>query len=110
MSGEIHIGDLRTRLTLEAPSRTSDGGGGASVTWGTVATVWASVRPTGGGEGYALDRVAGRVTHEIVLRYRAGVTPEMRLRDGTRVFEIRAAFGPDQRRRWLKCLAEERDL
>jgi SPP1 family predicted phage head-tail adaptor len=110
MSGDIHIGDLRTRLTLEAPSRAADGGGGASVTWSTVASVWASVRPTGGGESYALDRVAGRVTHEIVLRYRSGVTPEMRLREGTRVFEIRAAFDPDQRRHWLKCLAEERDL
>jgi SPP1 family predicted phage head-tail adaptor len=110
MSGAIHIGDLRSRLTLEAPARASDGGGGASVTWNTVATVWASVRPTGGSETYALDRVAGRVTHEIVLRYRAGVTPEMRLREGSRVFEIHAAFDPDQGRRWLKCLAEERDL
>jgi head-tail adaptor len=32
------------------------------------------------------------------------------LRSGSRVFEIRAAFDPDQRRHWLKCLAEERDL
>jgi SPP1 family predicted phage head-tail adaptor len=110
MSGAIHIGDLRTRLTLETPSRAADGGGGASVTWSTAATVWASVRPAGGGESYALDRVAGKVSHEIVLRYRSGVTPEMRLRAGSRVFEIRAAFDPDQRRHWLKCLAEERDL
>jgi SPP1 family predicted phage head-tail adaptor len=110
MSGAIHIIDLRTRLTLEAPTRAADGGGGASVTWSTVATVWASVRPTGGGESYTLDRVAGKVSHEILLRYRSGVTPEMRLREGSRVFEIRAAFDPDQRRHWLKCLAEERDL
>jgi head-tail adaptor len=34
----------------------------------------------------------------------------MRFRAGTRVFDIRAAFDPDQRRRWIKCLAEERDL
>jgi SPP1 family predicted phage head-tail adaptor len=110
MSAAMHIGELRTRLTLEAPSRAADGGGGASVTWDSVATVWASVRPAAGGESYALDRVAGKVSHEIVLRYRSGVTPEMRLRAGSRVFEIRAAFDPDQRRHWLKCLAEERDL
>ena len=29
MSADTPIGDLRTRLTLEAPSRTGDGGGGA---------------------------------------------------------------------------------
>ncbi len=91
-------------------SRAADGGGGAILTWSAVATVWASVRPAGGAESYALDRVAGKVSHEIVLRYRSDVTPEMRLRAGSRIFEIRAAFDPDQRRHWLKCLAEERNL
>lgn len=57
-----------------------------------------------------IDRVEGRVTHEIVVRYRGDVVPEMRLRAGTRIFDIRAVFDPDARRRWLKCLAEERDL
>jgi len=108
MSASTPIGELRTRLTLEAPSRAGDGG--AAVTWSTVAEVWASVRPAAAGESFELDRVAGKITHEIVMRYRSGVVPEMRLRAGTRVFDIRAAFDPDARRRWIKCLAEERDL
>lgn len=110
MSTQITIGDLRTRLTLEAPSRASDGGGGSSVSWTTVAEVWAAVRPTAGGEDYALDRVAGRISHEIVIRHRTDMRPEMRFKSGTRVFDIRAVFDPDGRGRWTKCLAEERDL
>jgi SPP1 family predicted phage head-tail adaptor len=110
MSAATPIGELRTRLTLEAPSRTGDGGGGAAVTWSTVAEVWAAVRPTAAGESFDLGRVAGKITHEIVIRHRGGVVPEMRFRAGTRVFDIRAAFDPDARRRWIKCLAEERDL
>ncbi len=110
MSAATHIGDLRTRLTLETASRAADGGGGATVTWSTVATVWAAVTPSGGAESYALDRVAGTVSHDIVIRYRGDVTPAMRFRSGERVFDIRAAFDPDGRRRWTKCLAEERDL
>jgi SPP1 family predicted phage head-tail adaptor len=101
---------LRMRLTLEAPSRAGDGGGGAATSWATVSEVWGAVRPTSGAEGFELDRIAGTVTHEIVLRYRPDVTPEMRLRSGTRIFDIRSVFDPDARRRWLTCLAEERDL
>lgn len=110
MSADIHIGELRTRLTLEAPFRTADGGGGAAVTWTTVCELWARVRPVSGGESFALDRTAGTVGHEIVIRHRGGITPQMRFRSGTRVFDIRAAFDPDGRRRWTRCLAQERDL
>ncbi len=110
MSESTPIGELRTRLTLEAPSRTDDGGGGADVVWEAVAEVWAAVRPITGVEKFELDRVAGRRSHEIMIRYRADVVAQMRLRQGARVFDIRAAFDPDQRRHWLKILAEERDL
>ena len=110
MSGELSAGDLRTRLVLEAPSRESDGGGGADVTWETVAQVWAAVTPLAGSEAPELDRVAGRLSREIVIRYRGDVTLAMRFREGTRVYDIRAAFDPDGRRHWLRCLAEERDL
>lgn len=110
MSEATPIGELRTRLTLEAPSRVGDGGGGAQVTWELVADVWAALRPTAGTETYEFDRVAGKVSHEVVIRFRSDVIPQMRFRAGTRVFDIRAAFDPDQRRRWLKCLAEEHDL
>lgn len=106
----ISAGDLRTRLTLEAPSRADDGGGGAEVTWETVAEVWAAVRAVSGNEAFDLDRVAGRLVREIIIRYRADVTLAMRFREGARVYDIRAAFDPDGRRHWLRCLADERDL
>jgi SPP1 family predicted phage head-tail adaptor len=106
----ISIADLRTRLVLERTTRSDDGGGGAEVTWETVGEVWAAVRVASGGERFELDRVAGRQSCEIVMRHRDDVEPAMRLRDGTRVYDIRAAFDPDGRRRWLKCLAEARDL
>jgi SPP1 family predicted phage head-tail adaptor len=110
MTVRVPIGELRTRLVLEAPTRTDDGGGGADVAWETVAQVWAAVRPVSGNESFALDRVAGRLSHEILIRHRADVTLQMRFRDGAHVYDIRAAFDPDGRRQWLRCLAEERDL
>lgn len=107
---EVRIGDLRHRLALEQVVRQDDGIGGAEETWETVAELWAAVRPLNGHERDGSDQLAGRVSHEIWVRYRAGVKPEMRLRSGTRVFEVLAVIDAGERRRFLKCLAEERYL
>jgi SPP1 family predicted phage head-tail adaptor len=59
---------------------------------------------------FEADRLAGIITHEVVLRYRAGVVPAMRLRKGARIFQILAVIDVEERRRWLKCWCEEREL
>ncbi len=105
----MNIGTLNERFTLEAPARTPDGGGGASVTWQAVAELWARVRPISGEERLVHDQLAGRLTHEVWIRWRAGVTPTMRFRQGTRIYEIAAALEA-KRRIYLKCLCEERSL
>jgi SPP1 family predicted phage head-tail adaptor len=102
--------DLRHRLVLEEAERVSDGGGGFTETWVAVATVWAALQPNGGSEAVDSGRLAGRVSHTVLLRYRTGVTPAMRLRKGTRIFHILAVIDEDERRRRLRCLCEERDL
>jgi SPP1 family predicted phage head-tail adaptor len=104
----ISIGDLKRRLVLEAEVRIGDGGGGADEKWTAVAEVWGAVRSRAGSERLEADGNRGRITHEVVIRWRADVSAAMRLRDGARVLDIRAAFDPDADRRWLKCLCEER--
>ena len=109
---EIRIGDLRHRLTLEQSTRTDDDCGGAVETWGAVAELWAALRPLSGFERETADQLAGRVTHEVWVRHRVGVEPAMRFtaNAGARVFGIRAVIDSGERRRFLKCLCEERDL
>ena len=109
MSRPPTIGAMRERLDLEQPIRTHDGGGGASVTWDVLATVWAAVRTLTGDERLRHDQVSGRLTHEVWIRHRAGVLPAMRFRDAARIYEIVAVIGtPD--RRHLQCLCEEHPL
>ena len=102
--------ELRHRLTLEQLERVSDEGGGFTETWVEVATLFADLRPVGGSEAVEADRLAGRVSHEVSLRYRPGVQPAMRFRKGARLFHILSVINVDERNRWLKCLCEERDL
>lgn len=107
---DTRIGELRHRMRLEAVSRTPDGAGGADETWTIVAELWAALKPLSGQEGLEADRIAGHVTHEVVVRYRQGVVPAMRLVHGARAFDIRAVIDIEERRRFLRCLVEERDL
>lgn len=107
---DIRIGDLRQRIAIEMPQRTSDGGGGASENWVLVAEIWARLHPLTGNERTEADGVAGSVSHELVMRYRNDVSPEHRFRLGARLFDIRAVLDVDERRRFLRCLIEERDL
>lgn len=104
------VGDMRRLMTLERNMRTGDGGGGATESWISVAQIWAAIEALSGDEGHAEHRVSGRVSHEITLRYRSDVEPEMRLTLDGRVFHLLAVFDKDGRRRWLTCLAEEQDL
>ena len=102
------IGTLRTRVDLQARQRTAEDGGAATVAWTTIASMFAHILPITGHEIVSADGRAGRVSHEIVIRHSADVQPGMHLVTGARVFIIHAALDRDGRRRWLKCLCEER--
>lgn len=109
MSAAPAIGAMRERFVLEQAVRTTDGGGGATVTWEPVAELWAAVRSITGDERLRHDQLSGRLTHEVWIRHRAGVLPAMRFRQDTRIYEIVAVIEVGRRTR-LECLCEERTL
>jgi head-tail adaptor len=54
-------GALNTLVTLEAPQTTPDGAGGETIVWNPIATLWADLKPMGGGrERYGYDGASGR--------------------------------------------------
>jgi SPP1 family predicted phage head-tail adaptor len=104
------IGRLRSRLTLEAATPTSDDAGGVTEVWSMVAMFWGQVRAVHGAERFAAGRMAATVTHTITIRHRDGVVAGQRLRLGSRILDILAVRDVDERRRHLTILAEERNL
>lgn len=108
----MQTGRLRERVTIQQQSATRDGSGEELITWPDVATVWARVTPGGSSERFlasAGQRVA-EVTHTIHLRYRAGITPKMRIVWETRILEIISVVDPDGKLRTtiLLCKEEQR--
>lgn len=110
MTAPVKAGDLRHRISIEAMARSPDGAGGADISWTLVAEVSAALWSRSVEERFESDRVAGKATHDIWVRFRDDIKPAMRFRLGARVFDILGVIDVDDRCRWLKCPVEERDL
>jgi SPP1 family predicted phage head-tail adaptor len=104
----VRAGRLRHRLTLQAPVDTSDGAGGFQRAWSTTATLWGAIEPGDAAEGVVADALTALRRHTITIRWRTGIAAGQRLAKGARLFEIIAVVDPDERRRWLELLVEER--
>jgi SPP1 family predicted phage head-tail adaptor len=91
------IGALRDQIIIQSEVQATDGQGGYSLTWGTLATVWADIQPASGREIFQAQMLRGVVTHKITMRNPVGRDDEEpRQLKGTRAFNIRAV---DQRGR-----------
>ncbi len=101
------LGARRRRLVLELPVDDPDGFGGRIRRWVAGPVLWGSLEALGTGASAQGGRTDRPGLYRVGLRYRSGVTPAMRLADGTRRFAIRAADDPDGRRRDLVCEVEE---
>ena len=72
-------GRLRKTVQIQSVSEAQNAYGEHIETWGTDATVRADITPAGSKEGIRADQVTPEVTHDVVIRYRAGTTSENRL-------------------------------
>lgn len=105
----MRAGSLRHLMTLEheAEGGTDAGGDPIPGGWSALATVPVAITPLEGSEALRGMQLEARVTHEVRMRWRAGVTSAMRGTVGTRVFHFRRVTDPDERRRELHIMAEE---
>lgn len=101
------IGNLRHLVTIEEKTATPDGGGGVSESWSTLATVWAAIETLDGAEVSRAEQIVGETRFGLRIRYRADVTPAMRVRFSARVLGIEAVFDPDGRGRFLTLTCVE---
>jgi SPP1 family predicted phage head-tail adaptor len=103
----MNAGKLRQRVKIQELARVEDGYGGYAEAWRDVAAAWAAVEPLRGSERYAAQQVQAELTHRVVMRYRPGVRPQMRLVYGDRVLEIAAVIDMEERHKWLELLCTE---
>lgn len=103
----MSAGRLRKRVTIQRLARTDDGYGGSLEDWQDVATVWAAVEPLRGSERYEAQQVQSVLSHRVMMRYRPGIKPQMRLVMKDRTLMIEAVINVEERNRWLELLCQE---
>jgi SPP1 family predicted phage head-tail adaptor len=101
------IGELRHRVTLEAPVDAPDGAGGFTRSFTPIANLWARIAPSGAREDFVEQRAEQAVSYVVTIRWRGDVTKDMRFVHRGRRLRIQSAFDPDERRRFLVCQCEE---
>ena len=112
------VGRMRERLELQSYSRSTDGGGGAALSWSKVATIYADIQPQSASESmHGRENEMREVArHKIIIRYRKDLTHANRLvqsytrfdgSSATRVFNIKGVVNVDNRFKFLELLCEE---
>lgn len=111
----MSVGKMRHRLTIQSPTRTTDGAGGVNVSWTEVATVWGSIDPQSGSEQFFGDQLEGRSAQIITIRFRRGLTNANRIlysfeskgTSYTRTFNVTRVENVGERNAYLKLYCTE---
>lgn len=84
----MNPGELRHIVTFQKLSDVQNGYGENTDSWVDITTDRAGIYPISGKEFFAAETVNSEVTHKIKMRYRPGITPDMRIKFGERIFEL----------------------
>lgn len=105
---------MRHRIVFQNEVLTSDGGGGSSLSWVNVVTVWSAIDNLSGLNGRNITNeknFAGQIQDKeslkFTIRYTSGLTAKMRIAFGSRVFNIRSIVNVNEKNEILQILAEE---
>ena len=101
------IGRMRHRVTIQSPTATTDTGGGKSVAWGTLKEVFADIQPANTSYGTKHEQETETVTHKVVIRHRADIGTNYRIKFGSRIFNIVGILNPDERSKFLEISCTE---
>ena len=104
---KLRIGDLRHRITIQKLEMIQDSYGQATETWVDVVTVFAAVNPISGREFFKAETINSEITHRILIRYRKGIEPSMRVNFKGRIFTILSVINFQEKNEALQLMCKE---
>lgn len=84
----MNPGELNKKIAFQKLETSQNSYGELTEQWVDVCTVWASIKPISAKEYYAAETVSSEVTHNVKIRYRQGLSSDMRILYNIRIFEI----------------------
>ena len=102
----MRIGDLKHRITIQAPTRVPDGMGNTDNTWTDRATIYAAIWPVSAKEQIASMGLVLTMTHRIRIRYRSDIKSDWRLKYKNSLFNIVSIVNPNMENRMLDIIVK----
>ena len=102
----MKAGQLNQRVTLEQLVEGEDAAGQPFEDWLPVFAAWAAVMPLRGREIIAADAVAAITDVRVIIRYRPGITPAMRVQHGTDTYSIATVINVKSANREIELLCK----
>ena len=94
----MNAGQLRHRVEILQRVKEKDKSGATVSVWRTLAKLWAAVRHVSGSETMRNDVLTASVRASVRIRWRTGISADMRVKTENGIYVIRAVI-PDLRRR-----------
>lgn len=102
---------LNKRIEFLALTNSPDGGGGISKQWASLTppvVVYAAVKPRSSRERFLAGQTASAEVILFVIRYRTGITQNMRIRYNNRIFDIVGMIDVNEDHAFFEIDAEEK--
>ena len=103
----MQAGKLRERVTIKQSDGSQDSFGAETGAMADVGTFWAAIEPLNGREFFEAQQEQSQVTTRIRIRHQGGITPQMVVVWGTRIYEIVSVINPEERDRELVLMCTE---
>ena len=110
MGYELQAGKLRHRVAIQRATESRNALGESILTFATIATRWAEIRPLSGKESDIAKRIDARTTHKIVIRYYEGLKTSDRFLWNSRYFNISDIINILERDKLMVCTCIEEGL
>lgn len=101
----MRAGSMTEIITFEQKSVTRGDAGGEAISWTEFAKVWARAKPATGGLKTAADQPHAETDVAFYIRYRADITPALRLVWNGVPHEIASVFRVEGRKGEVEILA-----
>lgn len=103
----MKAGRLRHVVDVQRATEATNDFGEPIQTWITLGTAHAAIMPIAGQERFAAQVVNAEVSHRLLMRYYAGLTPKDRLKYGDRVFNVSSVTCRDEKRHEMEVFCTE---
>lgn len=110
MRYRMNPGSLKHKITFQKLGSTKNSYGELKKdndNWINYKDVRAAIYPVSGREFFSAEKVNSEVTHKVNLRYIKGLSPDMRIKFGDRLFSIISIINFQERNTELQILAKE---